>query len=172
MTKELDELLCKKYPDIFRDRQSPMHSTSMCWGFDCGDGWFALIDTLCASLMHPVNTAREAYEERVATRAEIDAGKRPPTEYASDHAIAVAKAKWEWEKTRIPIAMQVKEKFGGLRFYVRNGTDEHDTMIDFAESMSYRICEICGTTKDAECRIDGGWHRTLCIPCMGGEYDD
>jgi hypothetical protein len=30
--------------------------------------------------------------------------------------------------------------------------------------MSYRICEDCGTTKDAKCRRQG-WHRTLCVPC-------
>ena len=22
----------------------------MCWGFECGDGWFDLIDTLCATI--------------------------------------------------------------------------------------------------------------------------
>jgi hypothetical protein len=44
MKKELDELLCKRYPKIFRDRYSPMTVTAMCWGFDIGDGWFNIIE--------------------------------------------------------------------------------------------------------------------------------
>lgn len=47
MKKELDELLCKRYPLIFAERNLPMKETAMCWGFTCGDGWFDLIDILC-----------------------------------------------------------------------------------------------------------------------------
>lgn len=50
MKKELDDLLCERYPAIFAERRLPKSETCMCWGFDCGDGWFSLIDTLCASL--------------------------------------------------------------------------------------------------------------------------
>lgn len=50
MRAELDELLCERYPKIFADRHKPMEGTAMCWGFMCGDGWFALIDALCAKL--------------------------------------------------------------------------------------------------------------------------
>lgn len=50
MKKELDELLVKKYPKIFRDRNENMKNTAMCWGFDCDDGWFWLIDNLCDSI--------------------------------------------------------------------------------------------------------------------------
>jgi len=129
MTKELDKLLCEKYPEIFRDRQAPMNQTLMCWGFACGDGWFALIDTLCAELMR--------------------------------HSTP----------NHIPVALQVKEKFGGLRFYVNNATDVHETLINFAEAMSYRICETCGATQGAKCRTSG-WHRTLCDSCANAEGRD
>lgn len=50
MKKELDELLCSRYPMLFRDRHGDMRETCMCWGFDCGSGWFDLIDTLCAEI--------------------------------------------------------------------------------------------------------------------------
>jgi len=176
MTKELDALLCERYPEIFRDRQAPASQTAMCWGFECGDGWFALIDTLCKSLMHDSHQARESYENRLTTRVAIDEGKIRPTdsnfvclnEYASDAAIATAKEQWEYKKTHLPMALQVKEKFGGLRFYVTDATDAQYVMIGFAESMSYRICENCGTTKDARCWQEG-WHRTLCISCAKTE---
>ncbi len=39
---------------------------------------------------------------------------------------------------------QVKEKFGGLRFYVDDASDEVHAAIDRAERRSYRTCEVCG----------------------------
>jgi hypothetical protein len=50
MRKELDDLLCNKYPKMFVNRNAPMTETCMCWGFECGDGWFDLIDELCGTI--------------------------------------------------------------------------------------------------------------------------
>lgn len=50
MKAELDELLCERYPKIFADRHKTIDATAMCWGLMCGDGWFDLIDSLCAKL--------------------------------------------------------------------------------------------------------------------------
>lgn len=50
MRKELDDLLCERYPDIFIDRYADKTVTGMCWGFCCADGWFELIDSLCAAI--------------------------------------------------------------------------------------------------------------------------
>lgn len=50
MRKELDDLLCARYPAIFANRREPINSSCMGWGFSCGDGWFDLIDTLCERL--------------------------------------------------------------------------------------------------------------------------
>lgn len=50
MKTELDELLCERYPKMFVNRHASMQETAMCWGFECGDGWFDLIDTLCATI--------------------------------------------------------------------------------------------------------------------------
>jgi len=56
--------------------------------------------------------------------------------------------------------MQVKEKFGGLRFYVGGATPEEFDVIDKAEEDSYTICEECG--KPGILREDLGWILTLC----------
>ena len=80
-----------------------MNKTLMCWGFECGDGWFALIDTLCASLMHPVKQARDAYQSRLDTRERIETGSVTADQkgfdflkdYSSDAAIAAAIAETE-----------------------------------------------------------------------------
>jgi hypothetical protein len=57
------------------------------------------------------------------------------------------------------VAVQVKEKFGTLRFYVDGGDTMTEGMIWFAESFSDKICEECGSRGT---RRKGGWVRTLC----------
>jgi len=42
MRKDLDEALCRDFPNTFRDRHASMQETCMCWGFP-GDGWEPLI---------------------------------------------------------------------------------------------------------------------------------
>lgn len=61
-------------------------------------------------------------------------------------------------------AAQVKEKFGGLRFYLHSETDEMSALIEVAEKKSYTICEQCGQPGE---RRQGGWIRTLCDSCEG-----
>lgn len=55
---------------------------------------------------------------------------------------------------------QVKEKFGGLRFYINGGSDDIFKRITKAENDSYKICEITG--KPGKLRTDLGWYVTLC----------
>lgn len=50
MKQELDDELCAKYPKIFRDRHANMTETCMCWGIETGDGWYGIIDQLCAAI--------------------------------------------------------------------------------------------------------------------------
>lgn len=52
MNEELDKQLVEKYAKIFADRHKSMQETCMCWGFDCGPGWYNLIDSLCSTIQH------------------------------------------------------------------------------------------------------------------------
>lgn len=54
---------------------------------------------------------------------------------------------------------QIKEKFGGLRFYYDGGDDEISGMVRMAESWADHSCETCGAPGT---RRDGGWIKTLC----------
>lgn len=47
MSPELDKKLVEKHPKIFKDRHADMKSTCMCWGLECGDGWYNIIDKMC-----------------------------------------------------------------------------------------------------------------------------
>ena len=61
-------------------------------------------------------------------------------------------------------ASQVKEKFGGLRFYTNGGGDELIRgMIWLAESLSYDICEDCG--KNGTTLDNSGFIQSLCDEC-------
>lgn len=56
-------------------------------------------------------------------------------------------------------AVQVKEKFGGLRFYTKGCSDEQAGCISAYEGVSYSTCEICGEPGE---RRDGGWISVRC----------
>lgn len=61
------------------------------------------------------------------------------------------------------MVMQIKEKFGKLRFYFDPGLTEDgtlDDMVDQAEADSAHVCEMCG--RPGRLRIKGGWLKTLC----------
>ncbi len=64
--------------------------------------------------------------------------------------------------------LQVKEKFGGLRFYIDLGTQEIHERIHKAEDESFQVCEECGAagTPEANSR---GWVKTLCPAHRTGE---
>lgn len=55
--------------------------------------------------------------------------------------------------------VQVKEKFGSLRFYMSSETPFISGAIAMAESMSVHICEICGLPGEIR---SGGWLKALC----------
>ena len=57
------------------------------------------------------------------------------------------------------VALQVKEKFGGLRFYCDGGNEYINGMIRLAEELSYHICDECGNKGESN---TDGWIATRC----------
>jgi hypothetical protein len=55
MKQELDELLCERYPKMMVNRNKDMKETCMCWGFECGDGWFNILDQLMSNIQHHID---------------------------------------------------------------------------------------------------------------------
>lgn len=60
-------------------------------------------------------------------------------------------------------AVQVKEKFGGLRFYMSTTNDEIENEISMAEKIAEKTCEKCG--KPGELINNRGWMITSCKDC-------
>jgi len=61
--------------------------------------------------------------------------------------------------------LQIKEKFGTLRFYIGSGTDEIFDMIDEAERRSELICEMCGKESNTSLIKGDGWCYNRCDEC-------
>lgn len=169
MKIELDIKLCKKYPKIFAQRHLPATETAMCWGFDCGDGWYWLIDNLCNAIQNYVDCRNEGV--RIINKAKNKFTRYQKLWYKIRRFFHIGgrnylleskdeKDEREWQVE----AVQVKEKYGGLRFYISGGDDIIHGMIDLAEKMSYQICEKCGSRENVK-QTKGGWISTLCSKC-------
>lgn len=107
-------------------------------GFAIGEGWWPIIEALCNQIQSHINWANETRERLL---------KDNPYKHKIPKAVA-----------QVYVA-QIKEKFGGLRFYYDGGDDKIDGMVRMAESWAARHCEKCG--KPGKQR-SGGWIRTLC----------
>lgn len=168
MRKELDEKLCKDYPELYKDRHASMRTTCMCWGFDVGDGWFPLINLLSLFLSAKVVDLKH----RISHCKEMMSSKEPLEGWYKEHYVQDTVDKLESELAaeipKVPSASQVKEKFGTLRFYTNGATEVQNAYIDFAEAMSGHICEGCGSTKDVF--KTKGWIKTTCKACDPDEY--
>lgn len=58
---------------------------------------------------------------------------------------------------------QIKEKFGGLRFYVDGADDVIHELITFTENLCDRTCEYCGSNQNI--MRSKGWIVTACKNC-------
>lgn len=49
MSEKYEEMM-KRFPHLYADRDAPMTQTCMCWGIECGPGWYDLLYELSAKL--------------------------------------------------------------------------------------------------------------------------
>lgn len=182
MTPDLQNKLYEKYPKLFAQRKLPMTHTAMCWGIDCGDGWYNILNKLCGNIQSYVDQqreyrARELRHQRAIKRA-VNGDKTALVKFHMYHGqitsythkaveadiadAMVGKERYIRGLTpQVPKiqAVQVKEKFGTLRFYTNCGNEYIDGLIAMAEAMSAVTCEECG--KPGKVR-GGGWIYVAC----------
>jgi hypothetical protein len=113
-----------------------------------GEGWFTIVSVLCQTIYEPVRQARYRLQAAIEYPRD-DAGA-----YLAECEKEVADA-----LEALPEIVQVKEKFGTLRFYYYGGDDRVSALVDFAEAMSGVTCEECGAPGT---QTGGGWIKTLC----------
>lgn len=170
MREELDAKLVEKYPRMFKNRYGDMRETCMCWGFAVGDGWYNVIASLCANIDSHVKWKRQ---QRVYDLKRARAAKKG-RDYLIKYLAGDGQVR-EWHEDRADeilalgdritpycnhvVVDQVKEKFGGLRFYYHGGDDTVHGMVRMAEAWAAHTCETCGESGQLR---HGGWVRTLC----------
>jgi hypothetical protein len=188
MKTELQQKLLKKYPQFFREDlkiytgEKPMHEEvqelldqkdivlPIQFGFECGNGWYMLLDELMSEIdNHRKNENRNRQNEfKYKWMKDLSFYLRIKTSAKQKRLRAIGE--YIYQKApkggRPPISVhidQIKEKFGGLRFYYSGGDKTIYGMVSLAESLSYRICETCGSTKEIGQTM--GWITTLCKEC-------
>jgi hypothetical protein len=187
MKSELQQKLLNKYPEFFQTDlkiytgEKPtieevgklLHQEEMVlpiqFGFECGDGWYMLLDELMFEIKNHISNENRnrANEFKYKWMWNLQAYLR--RKYYKNSKLKTL-SEWIYEKAprglHPPISVgidQIKEKFGGLRFYYHGGDKVIDGMTSLAESLSYRICESCGSTKDVG--QTQGWIYTVCKSC-------
>lgn len=134
MDQQLQNQLFEKYPEIFSNRLKSPTESCMSMGIECGNGWYDLINSICQIV--------ESLNKNIKDRNRLIAGNNEE----------VIDFKFD----------QIKEKFGGLRAYYSGGNDYIRGLVSMAETMSYKICEVCGNKGKPN---KGGWINTLCDGC-------
>lgn len=150
MTPEQDKKLCRDFPILYRNRTASMMTTCMCWGFECGSGWFDLIYDLSFKL-ECIN--RRIYADLPFWRKALLVF----SSLASKVGIVLNVAEPDYI-----VAEQVKEKFGSGRFYYSGGGRYDETafrLVGEFENASSMTCEACG--KPGRIR-EGGWLKCRC----------
>lgn len=100
-----------------------------------GPGWLVILESLSAQIQHHIDHTN-SYIERFG------------------HTL-----KYPLEPVEQAVVLQVKEKFGGLRFYYDGGDSAIAGMVTMAEEWASHTCEECG--KPGKSR-DLSWVKTLC----------
>lgn len=119
--------------DVFAKRMEekfPKMFSGRYGGFAVARGWWPILERLCANIQSHIDWKQEQKE------------KFQHGEGCSQVVVA-----------------QIKEKFGGLRFYYDGGDATISGMVRMAESWADTACEECGAIGT---RRSGGWIRTLC----------
>lgn len=178
MKIELDNQLCSKYPLIFAERNQGITESGMYFGFQHGDGWYHILDAMCANIQRHIDHVRsnramaqtfnKALEEAKAGNPALIQryyGVDDPQKITDPQRERIARALQEKPRKVIKecpqvVAVQVKEKFGTLRFYYDGGDDYVLGVVNMAESLSACTCEVCGNHG----KITGnGWLSVRCV---------
>jgi len=180
MKKELDDKLSAQFPHLYADRNASKLHTCMCWGFP-GNGWFDIIWELSEKLEALIVAGGESERCRCG-HLQADHDKNTCTGEVKHWRVGSGTGTKEdpvlpYEQYGTPCecrnfqadnlrAAQVKEKFGGLRFYLDGGTkeqlEEAAKYIEAAEDKSFVTCEVCSATGE----VGGpGWLKVLCTEC-------
>jgi hypothetical protein len=112
-------------------------------GFCCGEGWWPILEALCSQIQHHIDWKEKQRDWAIRFNSTAPPGDMRPV---PDKILQVTVA-------------QIKEKFGGLRFYYDGGDDQIRGMVRMAEAWADATCEDCGAPATKQ---TSGWIKTVC----------
>lgn len=146
--------LVESYPLLFTKEEGEAHLPISLFGFECDIGWYNIIracfEEICSNYEHQLSLYSSWKKFSPCERY---------SQEQLDLLVEEYKQKTEEEKEKLPIILQIKEKYGTLRIYSSYEDERVRAIFSMAERMSQVTCEICGNAGTTY-RI--GWHRTLC----------
>jgi hypothetical protein len=130
----------KDYDDFSRKMETsfPKMFEGRYGGFCIGPGWWPILEALCSQI-HSYTEWRNNTREALL--------KSNPHNQKIPEAVPQV------------VVQQIKEKFGGLRFYYNGGDDHIQGMVRMAEIWAGSVCEECGHLGKSR---NTGWIKTLC----------
>lgn len=183
MTGKLQNDLVKRYAEFFAwveelPKEHPIIPIQ--FGIECEDAWYTILDNLMQEIqdhLHHVNNEK-VYKSKFWRQWFRNTSSFGPKFMRKNRFTIWLEHKiWKLTKDKlksvkreelygkIPFNVtQIKDKYGGLRFYYDGGDENIDAMVSLTESLSYRTCEFCGTTRNVE-QTDKGWIYTVCKRC-------
>jgi hypothetical protein len=159
MKQELEDYLVKRYPQFLKGRKESPKNSAMLYGFQCGDGWFNLLNMLLESIENHIGSIKRNNE---FNQGQLDLAAAGKIDQMHDWMRAIyEKGELVVKKNPNISVEEVKEKFGQLRFSVKGADDSIRGMIQMASAMSATICEECGKPGKLS-STNSGWIRVLC----------
>lgn len=157
MNKELEKYLVDRYPKILSISDANREHCYGMFGFECGDGWFLHLNRMFTAIQSMIDFSESSYENSQHRYNKLSwynklcsIHKRSRYHYLRDYEPPIPQV----------IAVQIKEKFGTLRFYYTGGDERITPIVDFYESYTAYICEDCGSIDNIG--STGGWIRNVC----------
>ena len=144
-----DELM-DKYPSLFRLRDNRAEFA----GCSIPPGWMFIVEKLCSDLDWPRFDLKATIDHRESEGA-------PQLNWGA----TLEENKKEFDDTEWPAIVQIKEKFGGLRFYTENATDKQSAVIGFVEVLAESLCQKCGAPATLTTDKNTWARRGLCDDC-------
>jgi hypothetical protein len=135
----------EKY-DVFAKRMEerfPKMFAEPYGGFCCGEGWWPILTNLCANIQHHIDWKEKQRDWAIRFNSTASSEDMRPI---PDKILQVTVA-------------QIKEKFGGLRFYYDGGDDTIRGMVTMAEAWAGNTCEDCGNPATKQ---TSGWIKNVC----------
>lgn len=126
----------------------------------CGDGWFQILWNICSEVDDYIAQIKH-HNQWCQDQIQAVLQGLGRFEKLSDEQRTAEIEKLNEDIKIIPLfnIVQIKEKFGTLRFYYDGGDKVIDRIVSMGERFSESTCEYCG--KPGKLR-QGGWLKTLC----------